>query len=194
MKGVDSAHRRNPLLFDLMPAGPRRVGRGRRPAGGRSASRGPAAFFPGAVCSPFPAKPCSSVTGSKFFTQFPRPRWVPLAASRFFPIAGRVPAGFRRPRRQRSERPRSCRGRLHSSKKSPKRIPLRGFFLYFYFPLFIHFHSLGFRSPEVVLYQVNYRAGKQEYRDQVRDNHQTVEGIRQRPEQAQVHGGTDDCH
>ena len=41
---------------------------------------------------------------------------------------------------------------------------------------------------------MDYRAGKQEYRNQVRDNHQTVEGIRQRPEQAQVHGGTDDCH
>lgn len=74
---MDSAHRRNPLLFDLMPAGPRRVGRGsgwRRSAAGR--------FFPGAVCSPLPAKPYGSVSGSKIFTQFPRPRSAPAAFSR----------------------------------------------------------------------------------------------------------------
>ena len=29
-------------------------------------------LFRGAVCSPLPANPCSSVPGSKFFTQFPR--------------------------------------------------------------------------------------------------------------------------
>ena len=34
----------------------------------------PGRVFPGAVCSPLPASPCSSVPGSKFFTQFPRPR------------------------------------------------------------------------------------------------------------------------
>ena len=56
MKGVDSAHRRNPLPFDFLPAPP--------PGAGR--------LFRGAVCSPFPANPCSSVPGSKFFTQFPR--------------------------------------------------------------------------------------------------------------------------
>ena len=31
-------------------------------------------LFQGAVCSPFPANPCSSVSGSKFFTQIPRRR------------------------------------------------------------------------------------------------------------------------
>ena len=31
-------------------------------------------FFQGAVCSPLPASPCSSVPGSKFFTQIPRLR------------------------------------------------------------------------------------------------------------------------
>lgn len=31
-------------------------------------------FFSGAICSPPPAKPCSSVVGSKIFTQIPRRR------------------------------------------------------------------------------------------------------------------------
>ena len=56
MKGVDSAHRRNPLPFDFLPAPP--------PGAGR--------LFRGAVCSPLPANPCNSVSGSKIFTQFPR--------------------------------------------------------------------------------------------------------------------------
>lgn len=191
MKGVDSAHRRNPLLFDLMPAGPRRVGRGRRPAGGRSASRGPAAFFRARFAPPSPLSLMVPSRGanSSHNSRAPARRSLPFFRAR----VGCPPVSGGRAVSGRSDRG-PVAGTLHSSKKSPKRIPLRGFSLYFYFPLFIHFHSLGFRSPEVVLYQVNYRAGKQEYRDQVRDNHQTVEGIRQRPEQAQVHGGTDDCH
>ena len=56
MKGVDSAHRRNPLPFNLLPAPPPEAGR----------------LFRGAVCSPLPANPCGSVPGSKFFTQFTR--------------------------------------------------------------------------------------------------------------------------
>ena len=39
-------------------------------------------FFPGAVCSPLPARPCSSVWGSKIFTHFPRHRPGPAAFSR----------------------------------------------------------------------------------------------------------------
>ena len=35
---------------------------------------GDAWLFQGAVCSPLPASPCSSVPGSKFFTQIPRRR------------------------------------------------------------------------------------------------------------------------
>ena len=38
-------------------------------------------FFPGAVCSPLPARPCSSVWGSKIFTQFPR---LPPGPAGFF--------------------------------------------------------------------------------------------------------------
>ena len=71
MKGVDSAHRRNPLPFDFLPAPP--------PGAGR--------LFRGAVCSPFPANPCSSVSGSKIFTQFPRrrPRTAGFSEARFAP-------------------------------------------------------------------------------------------------------------
>ena len=71
MKGVDSAHRRNPLPFNLLPAPPPEAGR----------------LFRGAVCSPFPANPCSSVPGSKFFTQFPRRRPGPAGffEARFAP-------------------------------------------------------------------------------------------------------------
>ena len=39
-------------------------------------------LFQGAVCSPFPASPCSSVSGSKFFTQIPRRRPGPAAFSK----------------------------------------------------------------------------------------------------------------
>ena len=44
-------------------------------------------LFQGAVCSPLPASPCSSVSGSKFFTQIPRRRPGPAAFSgaRFAP-------------------------------------------------------------------------------------------------------------
>ena len=38
-------------------------------------------LFQGAVCSPLPASPCSSVPGSKFFTQIPRRRLPPAAFS-----------------------------------------------------------------------------------------------------------------
>ena len=127
MKGVDSAHRRNPLPFNLLPrrhsgpAGffearfaPRSLRTLAAPFRGaksshnfRAAARGRPAFprrgllpvprealwfrlgeqnlhtipapplgagrlFRGAVCSPLPANPCGSVSGSKIFTQFPR--------------------------------------------------------------------------------------------------------------------------
>ena len=44
-------------------------------------------LFRGAVCSPFPATPCSSVSGSKIFTQFPRrpPRPAGFFEARFAP-------------------------------------------------------------------------------------------------------------
>ena len=58
MKGVDSAHRRNSLPFNLLPAPPPGTGQ----------------LFRSAVCSPLPANPCGSVPGSKIFTQFPRRR------------------------------------------------------------------------------------------------------------------------
>ena len=110
---MDSAHRRNPLPFDLMPAGWRRSAFGARvapaaffraqfaplsppglvvpPRGAKSSlnSRAPVgrrwapnAFSRARFAPPLPARPCSSVWGSKFFTQFPRPRSVPTAFSR----------------------------------------------------------------------------------------------------------------
>ena len=124
MKGVDSAHRRNSLPFNLLPAppagffearfAPRSLQTLMAPFRGaksshnsRAAARGRPAFprrgllpaprkplrlrsgeqnlhtipaplpgdgqlFRGAVCSPLPANPCGSVSGSKIFTQFPR--------------------------------------------------------------------------------------------------------------------------
>ena len=104
MKGVDSAHRRNPLPFDFLPAGgrpafsrcgllpapckPLRLRFGEQnlhtiPAPPLGAGR----LFRSAVCSPLPANPCSSVLGSKIFTQFPRRRRVPAAffRARFAP-------------------------------------------------------------------------------------------------------------
>ena len=39
-------------------------------------------LFLSAVCSPLPANPCSSVPGSKFFTQFPRRRPGPAGFSK----------------------------------------------------------------------------------------------------------------
>ena len=38
-------------------------------------------FFSGAICSPLPAKPCGTVTGSKIFTEIPRRRLPPAAFS-----------------------------------------------------------------------------------------------------------------
>ena len=48
---------------------------------------GAAWLFQGAVCSPLPASPCSSVPGSKFFTQIPRRRPGPpgFSKARFAP-------------------------------------------------------------------------------------------------------------
>ena len=44
-------------------------------------------FFPGAVCSPLPASPFGSVSGSKIFTHFPRPLLPPAGffRARFAP-------------------------------------------------------------------------------------------------------------
>ena len=68
-------------------------------------------LFPGAVCSPLLARPCGSVSGSKIFTQFPRPRPGAAAFSRarFAPTSSLglvIPSGgskiftqFPRPRR-----------------------------------------------------------------------------------------------
>ena len=49
-------------------------------------------LFQGAVCSPLPASPCSSVPGSKIFTQIPRPRPVPadFSKARFAPRCPRA--------------------------------------------------------------------------------------------------------
>ena len=68
---MDSAHRRNSLPFNLLPAPPLGAGR----------------LFRGAVCSPLPANPCGSVPGSKIFTQFPRRRPEPTSffEARFAP-------------------------------------------------------------------------------------------------------------
>ena len=104
MKGVDSAHRRNPLPFDFLPAGGRPAFSRRgllpapcKPLWLRSGEQnlhtisapppGAGRLFRGTVCSPLPANPCSSVPGSKFFTHFPRRRRVPAAffRARFAP-------------------------------------------------------------------------------------------------------------
>ena len=68
---MDSAHRRNSLPFNFLPAPPLGAGR----------------LFRGAVCSPLPANPCGSVSGSKFFTQFPRrpPEPAGFSEARFAP-------------------------------------------------------------------------------------------------------------
>ena len=135
MKGVDSAHRRNSLPFDFLPApspgagrffearfaphSPRTLPAPFRGANSshnsRAATRGRPVFprrgllpapceplrlrsgeqilhtisapppgagrlFRGAVCSPLPANPCGSVSGSKIFAQFPRrPPKIPEA-------------------------------------------------------------------------------------------------------------------
>ena len=86
---MDSEHRRNPRPFNLMtararPAFPRRglLPAPRKPLKLRSGEQnlhtisapplGAGRLFQGAVCSPVPANPCSSIPGSKIFTQFPR--------------------------------------------------------------------------------------------------------------------------
>ena len=59
---------------------------------------GDAWLFQGAVCSPLPANPCSSVSGSKFFTQFPRrrPGTPGFFKARFAPPSSRtLAASFR---------------------------------------------------------------------------------------------------
>ena len=64
--------------------------------GGRHGSRSSPRFrFPGAVCSPLLASPCSSVSGSKFFTHFPRRRRGPAAffRVRFAPRSSLALAG-----------------------------------------------------------------------------------------------------
>ena len=101
---MDSEHRRNPRPFNLMttrgrpafsrrgllpaPCEPLRLRSGEQnlhtiPAPPLGAGR----LFRGAVCSPLPANPCSSVSGSKIFTQFPRRRPEPTGFSeaRFAP-------------------------------------------------------------------------------------------------------------
>ena len=104
MKGVDSAHRRNPLPFDFLPAGGRPAFSRRgllpapcKPLWLRSGEQnlhtisapplGVGRLFRGAVCSPLPANPCGSVSGSKIFTQFPRrrPRPADFFEARFAP-------------------------------------------------------------------------------------------------------------
>ena len=101
---MDSEHRRNPRPFNLMttrgrpafsrcgllpaPREPLRLRSGEQnlhtiPAPALETRR----LFQGAVCSPFPANPCSSIPGSKIFTQFPRrrPRPAGFFEARFAP-------------------------------------------------------------------------------------------------------------
>ena len=54
---------------------------------GREPQAGAGRLFQGAVCSPLSASPCSSVPGSKFFTQIPRRRPGPggFSMARFAP-------------------------------------------------------------------------------------------------------------
>ena len=80
-------------------------------------------LFQGAVCSPLPASPCSSVLGSKFFTQIPRRRPVPAG----FPRRGLLPAN-REPLRLRSgeqilhtnSAPPPSAGRLSKARFAPR--------------------------------------------------------------------------
>ena len=90
-------------------------------------------LFRGTVCSPLPANPYGSVPGSKIFTQFPRPRWVPAAFSRArfappYPLGLVLPSGgANSSHNSRATVGRRSGGPTRPSKKSPKRIPLRGF-------------------------------------------------------------------
>ena len=73
--------------FGFRARTPSREFQGWRP-GDRHGSRSIPRFrFPGAVCSPLLASPCSSVSGSKFFTHFPRRRLppAPISETRFAP-------------------------------------------------------------------------------------------------------------
>ena len=101
---MDSEHRRNPRPFNLMttrgrpafsrcgllpaPRKPLQLRFGEQNLHTISAPPpGAGRLFQGAVCSPLPASPCSSVPGSKIFTQFPRPRLGPadFSKARFAP-------------------------------------------------------------------------------------------------------------
>ena len=58
----------------------------------------------------------------------------------------------------------------------------------------LEFYYLGllrFFGKEL-FHQLDHRSGKQQQRDQVGDGHQAVEGIRNAPQQAQVHGSAQD--
>ena len=101
---MDSEHRRNPRPFNLMTARGRPAfsRRGllpvpRKPLQLYSGEQnlhtipapppGAGRLFRGAICSPLPANPCSSIPGSKIFTQFPRRHSRPAGFSqaRFAP-------------------------------------------------------------------------------------------------------------
>ena len=90
-------------------------------------------LFRGAVFSPLPANPCGSVPGSKFFTQFPRrpPGPAGFSEARFAPPSplGLVlpSGGAKSSHNSRATVGRRSGGPTRPSKKSPKRIPLRGF-------------------------------------------------------------------
>ena len=88
--GAAACHRRLFQRRDLLPA-PRKPLRHRSGEQNlhRNSAPPPASggLFSGAICSPLPANPCSSVSGSKIFTQIPRRRQPPAAfsAARFAP-------------------------------------------------------------------------------------------------------------
>ena len=101
---MDSEHRRNPRPFNLMttrgrpafsrcgllpaPRKPLQLRFGEQNLHTISAPPpGAGRLLRGAVCSPFPANPCSSIPGSKIFTQFPRrrPRPAGFFEARFAP-------------------------------------------------------------------------------------------------------------
>ena len=112
---MDSEHRRNPRPFNLMttrgrpafsrcgllpaPREPLRLRSGEQNLHTISAPPlGAGRLFRGAVCSPLPANPCGSVSGSKIFTQFPRRHSRPAGFSeaRFAPPSPRglvLPSG-----------------------------------------------------------------------------------------------------
>ena len=87
---VAACHRRLFQRRDLLPA-PRKALRHRsREQNLHRNSAPPLTFgrhFRGAICSPLPARPCATVSGSKIFTEIPRRRMPPAAfsAARFAP-------------------------------------------------------------------------------------------------------------